>query len=125
MKIVHKVWPACVTKAFNDIDTCRAALSAEKIGGLVWGKEGRHPSPRECRAILPLSSPLSVLDFMISHKLHAICVSIFRIPSSIFVGAGPGTQCLDIAFTAQQVIEKGNDDHGRGGCGTDGYQAVL
>jgi len=42
-----------------------------------------------------------------------VCLG-YDIHKSCYVGGVPGTQCLDIAFGAQLLLEKALDDHSRG-----------
>ena len=114
IKVMFKVVPDAMCSALNDLVNDEVALRAEEVGGLAWGKEGSKPAPKDIRVILPLSASLNILDHVISHRLASWCKSHFDLPESIYIGNTPKSQCLDVAFASQQVLEKGSDDHGAG-----------
>ena len=89
-------------------------IHEQTIAARVYGKESHEPIASECRAILPLPSLLTLADIIVSTKLQKWLCSNFKVPKSVFIGGRPGTQCLDIAFGTQLVVEKGLDEKSAG-----------
>ena len=81
--------------------------------GQVYGKESHNPSSDACRAILPLSAMHTIVDSLLSAKILAELPRILPVPEGCYLGGRPGTQCLDIAFDCQMVIEAGLDMHSK------------
>ena len=113
-RMMHRAQPDMMVHYINELVSSHAAISAQQIHGKVWGKECSQPRAGATRAILPLSVPLGLLDKIVSDRLNDWISRNISLPDSIYIGAAPKTQCLDVAFTAQQILEKGNDDNGRG-----------
>ena len=69
VKLVFAAFPEYVTGVLGCLAGNIVCLREERIQGKVFGKESSHPEPSECRAILPLSSLLTLLDCILSARL--------------------------------------------------------
>lgn len=114
IKFIFQVHTQYVTKARSMLASNCACIDYEHIQSRVFGMESACPTPGECRAILPLTAMLTLLDCMLSARLGTWCKESLRIEPWCLVGNTRRTQCLDAAFTAQLVIEKGLDVHSSG-----------
>jgi hypothetical protein len=80
--------------------------------GVVFGKVSAHACTNALRAIIPLSSILSLLDRSLSIDLATKIDRIISKHPGFFVGARPKTQALDVGHAIQLLMEKGADCHG-------------
>ena len=96
----------------------RAACKQEVIVGRCYGKDCCSPSPGDCRAILPLPALLTLADIMLSTRVNKWIQDDLMPRSTCFIGALPGTQCLDISHSVQLVVKKALDIKSRGAVAT-------
>ena len=88
----------------------RAWWEAETCLGRPYGKSTSMPSSNAVRRILPLPPIASLADFLITTRLRAWQEQCLPLPPGCFLGGAPGTQPLDIASAATQMVEKGLDN---------------
>ena len=84
-------------------------LESEKIIDTAFGKTEHTPHAGECRAILPLSTCLIIVDSLISRRILSSIASLYKLPSHFILGGAKNTQCLDLAWTSQIVMQTGQD----------------
>jgi len=89
-------------------------IGAEEVHGFAKGKDSKNPQPSKVRVILPQNAVLSICDAVLANKIHSYTDILVPPCDEVFVGARPGTQCADIAFACQLVVEKALDDNSRG-----------
>ena len=109
IKIVAAIQPKAVCDKLDQLLQSDSECKKECVHGRVFGKESVKPSASECRAILPLPALLTLADIILSTRVNKWVAVNMVCPKVCFVGAKPGTQCLDIALCAQLVVEKGLD----------------
>ena len=80
--------------------------------GQLCAKAGGAVPASKTRAILPLPGILTIIDCILFNYWQPVVDELFPNVSSVFIGARPHTQCLDIMHGLQSVIEKGLDMHG-------------
>ena len=91
----------------------RQLMESISINGLLFAKARGAILASKTRAILPLPAILTWLDCILFKRLHPFVDSLFPEVESVFIGARPFTQTLDIMHGLQSVIEKGLDAHGQ------------
>ena len=84
-----------------------------------FGKTGQLPLVSDVRLILPQSSILTMLDFILAERLNSFIDLTLPTNSDLgtFCGARPKTQVLDITYTLQSSIEKAIDTQSQGAIG--------
>ena len=87
-------------------------MSSFNIQGRLYAKSKGAVAAGKTRAILPLPSVLSGFDCLLCSYWGPVIDNLFPDVPSIFSGARPHTQTLDIMHGLQGVIEKGLDLHG-------------
>lgn len=100
---------------------CIAALcaSSELMGQMgvhraVWGKRTARPCLSELRAVVPQSSLLSIVDIVVSHRLHAWISEHLLVPPGMYVGGVHGSQLLEMSHGLSLFIERALDSASQG-----------
>ena len=94
------------------IASSKSEMSSITIQGRVFAKCQGAMLATKTRAILPLPSILTILDCIFAYWWQPVIDALFPQLDSVFIGARPHTQTLDIMHGLQSVIEKGLDAHG-------------
>lgn len=82
--------------------------------GSAEGKESKSPQPSKVRVILPQNAFLSLCDVVLAEGVPGFADMLVPQGGEVFVGARPGTECADITFACQMIIETNLDDNCRG-----------
>ena len=103
--------PLGVSQFLNALVADTPSMTKLTCMGVPTGKDSAVPVCSKVRLLLPQGSILSVLDVLLSSRLHQFINKELtsNIQRSIYVGARPGTQTMEIAFGLQLAIEKGLD----------------
>ena len=104
--------PALVCGFLEAIISSSARMSEITVKGCVFGKESSVTPASSIRAIMPLPAVLQVLDALLPASFENLMNQALPTVPECFIGARPGTQCLDIAHGLQTIIEKGLDKFG-------------
>jgi len=112
VKMVAIAQPGLVVDFLSLAAASTAIMSSIVVKGRVFGKESCTAPATSLRSILPLPAVMQILDVLIPSCLERHVRELLPSVPECFVGAVPGTQCLDIAHGLQSVIEKGLDNFG-------------
>ena len=96
----------------NKLVSSRQLISSITIQGRLFAKSKGAVPASKTRAILPLPALLTIVDCILFNLWEPVVDSLFPEVGSVFIGARPHTQTLDIMHGLQGVIEKGLDSHG-------------
>ena len=112
IKIAAIAQPSLVASFLSLVVASTAIMSSIVVKGRVFGKESSTTPATSLRSILPLPAVMQILDVLIPSTLENHVRTLLPCVPECFVGAIPGTQCLDVAHGIQSVIEKGLDKFG-------------
>ena len=112
IKILAHARPELVCVFLETLISSTALMSEIVVKGSVFGKESSVTPSSAIRAILPLPSIMQILDVLLPSYIEDFVSRALPTIPECFVGARPGTQCLDIAHGLQTIIEKGLDNFG-------------
>ena len=116
MELFARAQPSAFLKWLNRVAACTAEMSSVTVSGMPAGKSSTKPTVANIRMILPQNSFLTLLDLMVSNRLHVLITQ--RLPlcpaDGFYVGALPRTQTMDVAHTLQLVVDKAGDLQGNG-----------
>ena len=87
-------------------------MTCISIHGRLYAKSKGAVPASKTRTILPLPSILNIIDSALFNIWQPLIDNLFPSVDSVFIGAKPHTQTLDIMHGLQGVIEKGLDSHG-------------
>ena len=112
VKIAAIAQPSIVASFLSLVVASTAIMSSIVVKGRVFGKESSTTPATSLRSILPLPAVMQILDVLIPSTLESHVRTLLPCVPECFIGAVPGTQCLDVAHGLQSVIEKGLDNFG-------------
>jgi hypothetical protein len=107
------VQPDVICSFLNTVVSSRELISTVTIQGRLFAKSTGAVLASKTRAILPLPAILTILDCILFNMWEPVVDALFPAVASVFIGARPHTQTLDIMHGLQGVIEKGLDSHGQ------------
>ena len=125
VRLLFRVFPLHVINALAAFITSFAHIQGELINASVFGKEGCTPRVEAVRMILPLTALLTLCDIIVSRELARMIGERFPVPEFIYLGCTVGSQCLDVAYAAQLVIEKALDSKSAGAVATADIRAYY
>ena len=85
------------------------AMSSFNASGLAFGKRSEHSWEKGLRAIIPLSSILTLMDRVLASALDRKLSTVLPARPGFFEGGRPKTQALDIGHAATLLIDKALD----------------
>ena len=113
-RVVHLAYPEYLPKVLNDLCGDMDALGSFTVAMKLRGKGTRRPTLSQVRAIMPLPPLLQLLDYLLSSELHRWIDGHLPLPDGCFSGAVPGTQPTDMTHGCSLLLQKAEDDYGRG-----------
>jgi len=108
-----KTLPDIVCPFLSRVFASKDEMSSFNVQGRLYAKSRGAVPANKTRTILPLPSILAIFDCVLCNYWEPKIDMLFPPVPSIFIGARPHTQTLDIMHGLQGVIEKGLDLHGR------------
>lgn len=103
------VSPQAFAASIAELCSSTAFMSQMGVHDAVWGKRSSQPFLTELRALVPQSALLSVVDVVVSHRLHAWITQNLPVPPGTFVGGVPGSKVLEIAHGLSFFVERALD----------------
>jgi len=101
-----------VCRLLTHIMCSRSVMCTILVQGRLYAKSKGAIPASKTRAILPLPSVLVLVDCILFNRWQPLLDKLYPEVPSVFFGARPKTQTLDIMHGLQGVIEKGLDRHG-------------
>ena len=98
----------------NDTFASNEAVGRMHIEGRTYGKRANDVPVENTRIVLPLLALANLADFILARRINKFVDAAWSFKPHTYVGAVPGTQCLDIAAAVQLGVEKMLDQHSAG-----------
>ena len=105
------------TRWLSNLASSTVRMSEFSLQGLVFGKESADTDIHDTRIILPLPSVLGLLDAILPSMIEPYIEQLLPCPKSVWFGALPRTQVLDISHGLTGVVEKALDLESSGAIG--------
>ena len=109
VKFCLQAQPALTSDFLNRLAGSSPLMSQFEIDGLLFGKTSPTSKAADLRAILPMPAVMQIIDAALAATVNRFVDQVLPPRLGCWVGARPGTQCLEIAHSLQMVIEKGMD----------------
>ena len=92
-------------------------MSQCSVEGLAFGKDSSNTAVQDPRIILPLPSVLALLAAVLPYMVEPFIDKLLPCPRSVWFGALPRTQVLDILQGLTAVVENAFDLESEGATG--------